>query len=240
MKTKKDISDCVSRRWPKTWIILACITLILAIMLGIFALILLNGPLGAVVKTQRETAALTRSSARSPAMEYVKINDDLVFVVAGYHSSIMGRLAVPYFVLRTETGWETIDLNYNTAALLEDPANIRSYAHSSTFVEQFGDYTVIWFGFYLSGKHIDASEIKDSLGSKPILVSAETIGKPKTGWGGWGNLLDVNGLAWSSSMNLSEYSAFLVVKDMPENYSVSVRDLCLSYDDIMSQMAKKS
>ncbi len=248
MENKRELLEPKEKK-PSKAIITSVIVLLTALAIGAYvyaAIKISHGPIGMVIRTQHQIAKDTKSKEYKPFRQ-IDLTDDLVLVLTGYETDGNGNLVVPYFVLHTENGWDVYDINYHSVELnwaLDDPNLIHlALSPFKTFAEQIGDYTILWCGDYCLAK-IKAEDIYDSLGTSPVLLTKESLGKKFDGWWRWGTLDVLNPKykykSWAiGDKNLKNPPVFFVVKDIPEDYSISFGETTITYDDIMERFALK-
>ena len=146
----------------------------------------------------------------------------------------------PYLLIRHWWGWEPVEMYYDVALLFDKSKNTipRSYAfmQESSVLEK-GRYTVISIGNDSLRKNgVSIENVYDNIGTKAILLSADTLGYDvqKARWFTW--VYKDEGI-YAFSKDLSYYCYLFVIRDMADDYEFHFGTETITAKDISSLLS---
>ena len=214
--------------------------IVAGLILSSIAFPLLPG-LAAVKKQLSICKTFDLSFRPSTASWHKRIGPDLYFYLGSVKSRSSGTLVYPLFVTKEGTLWHAFcpgTANGQFKPLIESEGEQveQWFAPTGSYYGQIKQYTVISLGaLYLSAHHAELAEVRDSLGTEPLLLSCKSVGLDEHD-GLWASFSD--GLAYSQVQSLKGgrmggFGCLFVVENMPDDYELTVGDLVLTKEDLM-------
>ncbi len=203
-----------------------CFLLTLAILLLIAVLFSQTAPLSLLIFHYWDCIS-NNDTPTEPLQFYLPIENDLVLASFGAKSSRNNIHSVPLFAYYQNAHWNVSVMNDNLMRLNGELLENAAETIGSSFVMQLGNYTIISVGSdYIEHLSVPKSEIYDNIETEPFLVSQDLIREDDKNrdWGCPYLVKTQYGRVWASTLDLSNYSYFFIIKNIPGDYELHIGD----------------